>query len=73
MSTTPRKLPQQTLTELAVTADEQARHLNELTRWAFESGVEDDLTDDQIIALMRHQSAIATLLLTLTTRRANKA
>lgn len=46
MSPAPRKLPQQTLTALAATADEQARHFNELTRWAFESGVEDDLTDD---------------------------
>ena len=68
-----RKVAAGELASLAAAADEQARHLTELTRWVYENGVESELTDTQIIALTRHQSALATLLLMLTEKAPERA
>ena len=71
------KLPQtrllsSDLAKLVAVSGEQATHLTELNWWAVDGGIENDVTEGQVITLMRHQAALTGMILTLVNGRAKR-
>ncbi len=66
------KLRDSDVASLAQAAEEQARRLTELNAWAIEGGIEGDVTDDHIVVLLRHQTALSCMILTLANEKAER-
>ena len=66
------KLLDTDVANLAQSAEEQARRLTEMNRWALDGGIEGDVTDDQIVVLLRHQTALSCMILTLANEKAER-
>lgn len=57
---------------LAQGAEEQARLLTEMNACAIDGGFEGEVTDDQLVVLLRHQTALSCMILTLANEKAER-